>query len=108
MIYNFFHHYNNQLIKHMGMGNSYDSFAAVINVPKHVMDEWLQTKKSFARSKSIGEAHRRKTLEDMLLTKQISLDIYKHLMESEESDIDSAVSNFDDDVLIQARERFAK
>lgn len=96
------------LVEHMAKGNSFDSFACTLNYPPHIVRSWLDKKTAFAEARSIGENARLKCLEDMLLTKVINLETFKHLTQNEESEIDSAVSSFNDDVLIQARERFAK
>ena len=96
------------LIEHMQKGNSFDSFSSTLKYPKHVVDGWLHSKPSFAEARGIGENARLKCLEDMLLMREINLETFKYLTENEESEIDSAVSSFNDDVLIQAKERFKK
>lgn len=93
---------------HMKLGNSFRTFAATIDYPPEVVDSWLETYPQFALTKRIGEVARRKSLEDLLLTKQISLDIFKHLLDNEDAEMDAIVEQFDDAVLIQAKERFLK
>jgi hypothetical protein len=42
------------------------------------------------------------------MSKQISLDVFQYLISNEESDIEIALPGFDENVLIQAKERFGK
>jgi hypothetical protein len=96
------------LKSHMTQGNSFRTFAATIDYPPEIVEGWLESQPQFALTKRIGEVARRKTLEDLLLTKQISLDIFKHLLDNEDAEMDAIVEGFNDAVLIQARERFTK
>ena len=94
------------LIEHMKKGHSFKTFSASIQYPEELVNSWLITKPDFAQAKAIGEIARLQTLETLLLSKMISLDVFQHLTKQIESDVD--VDSFDDNVLIQAKERFAK
>lgn len=96
------------LIEHMERGFSFDTFHGTLRYPKHVVDSWLVEKPTFIEAKGIADNARRKTLEAMLFSKEISLETFKYLTENEESEIERASASFDDKTLIQARERFAK
>lgn len=108
MNYPYMGHFCELLKKHMASGLSFKTFASVIGYPPSIVNEWLVTKPEFAHTKTIGEIARIKTLEELLLVKQISLDIFKHLTEDSEAEFDGIVDGFEDSVLIQAKERFGK
>jgi hypothetical protein len=95
--------FDSQLKEHMGKGYSFSTFHATLGVAKSDVEGWLASQESFAYAKEIGEGLRRKALEGLLLSKLISLDVFKHLTETEAEDMES----FDDIVIEQARDRFA-
>lgn len=99
--------FDEMLVEHMKKGHSFDTFHATLRYPKSVVDAWLVEKPGFAQSYALGKSLRKKLLEEMLLCGEMKLDVFKHLIETEQ-DIDDASVSFDDDVLIQAKERFAK
>lgn len=96
------------LLEHMGKGFSFESFAGTLKYPNSVVNEWLITKPTFAETKKVGESLRRKYLEGLLLYGDIDLKTFQYLVETPESEIDNAVSQFDDTVLVQAKQRFMK
>ena len=96
------------LIQHMEKGYSFDTFSASLKYPPDVVKEWLVTKPSFAQARKMGEVARKKFLETLLLADEIDLKTFQHLTETPESEMDTAVEQFDTDTLIQARERFSR
>ena len=96
------------LLKHMENGHSFDTFHATLRYPKTVVNQWLVDKPEFADAKHIGESLRIKTLESLLITKQINLETFEYLTKHNETDIETALPGFDENILIQARERFGK
>lgn len=94
------------LIEHMSRGYSFETFGAEIRYPQRIVQQWVHDKRSFAEAKGIGAMARQKTLEGLLMSKQINLETYEKLVFDEETEIDASISNFDDAVLINARERF--
>lgn len=106
MKYPYMGHFCELLKKHMASGLSFKTFCSTIGYPPEVVNEWLGSKPDFADTKRIGDIARIKTLEELLLVKQIPLDVFKYLTENEDSAMDSVIDQFDDSVLIQARERF--
>lgn len=108
MKYMYMRGFDDKLIEHMGKGHSFETFPATIRYPPAIVKEWLNTKTSFVEAKRIGEINRIKTLESLLLNKMINLETFRFLSETEDSEIDNAISNFDENILIQAKERFAK
>lgn len=108
MKYPYMAEFAKMLVEHMEKGFSFDTFPAVIRYPKHVIDNWLINKPSFAEAKSLGENARTKTLQAMLLTKEINLETYKFLTENADNVLENAIQDFDENILIQARERFGK
>jgi hypothetical protein len=96
------------LVEHMERGHSFETFSATLRYPAAVVNEWLMLKPDFIEAKRQGELMRKKTLESLLMTKQINLEIFQFLTSCEDSDIETALPNFNEDVLIQAKERFRK
>jgi hypothetical protein len=92
--------FDKMLQEHMEKGFSYETFYATINVPKDAVDSWLAIT-SFAHAKEIGDGLRRKALENLLLSKLITLDVFEHLTKQEDSD------EYGDDIIDQARQRLA-
>ena len=96
------------LLAHMEAGHSFGTFHATLRYPSDIVAQWLIDKPDFQEAKRIAESLRRKTLETLLMSKQISLDVFQYLISNEESDIEIALPGFDENVLIQAKERFGK
>lgn len=90
-----------QLKEHMRAGYSYDTFFATIEVPRDVVDGWLETELDFAAAKHLGEGLRKQTLQRLLLSKAITLDVYESLTQDTEG------AELDDELIEQARARFA-
>ena len=96
------------LIKHMADGYSFETFASTLKYPAADVTSWLTDKPEFLAALAIGKMQRKKTLETLLMGKQISLETFIYLTKDDEKEISDVVSNFDENVLIQARERFKK
>lgn len=100
----YYRSFDDMLKDHMAKGFSYASFHGVVGATKEEVDGWLESEESFRRTLAVGKGTRRKALEQLLLGKLITLDIFEHLTTE---DADTDVSGFDDVLIEQARSRFA-
>lgn len=61
--------YCEQLIKHMSMGYSFDSFGSDIKVGRQTLYDWVKRHKEFAEAKKIAHAEALKFFETRLMAK---------------------------------------
>jgi hypothetical protein len=94
------------LQEHMAKGYSFNTFYSTIKMPKEVVRGWLESQPEFKHAKELGDGIRKKYLEQLLLGKIITSDIYKLLLSEDADTAEESVDSFTDGVLIQAKERF--
>jgi len=57
--------YCEQLIEHMSLGHSFESFASVVNVNRDTLYEWCSTQPNFSDAKKCGSSKSLKALEEI-------------------------------------------